>query len=100
MPKSPPPLADIHGAKVLAILGDSVTTDHISPAGSIPVESPAGKYLIANGVKPHEFNSYGARRGNPEVMMRGTLGNIRLRNQIAPATEGGWTPFLPDGENL
>jgi aconitate hydratase len=100
MPKVPPALADIHGAKVLAILGDSVTTDHISPAGSIPVDSPAGKYLIANGVKPHEFNSYGARRGNHEVMMRGTFGNIRLRNQLAPGTEGGWTLFLPDGEKM
>src|SRR2546429_4382343 len=100
MPKTPPALADIHGAKVLAILGDSVTTDHISPAGSIPVDSPAGKYLIANGVKPHEFNSYGARRGNHEVMMRGTIANIRLRNQLAPGTEGGWTLFLPDGEKM
>src|SRR5467141_3793148 len=98
MPKTPPPLADIHSARVLAMLGDSVTTDHISPAGSIPVDSPAGKYLIANGVKPHEFNSYGARRGNHEVMMRGTFANIRLRNQLAPGTEGGWTIFLPDGE--
>src|SRR5438552_4096831 len=100
MPKTPPALADINGAKVLAILGDSVTTDHISPAGSIPVDSPAGKYLIANGVKPHEFNSYGARRGNHEVMMRGTFANIRLRNQLAPGTEGGWTLFLPDGEKM
>ena len=100
MPKTPPALADIHGAKVLAILGDSVTTDHISPAGSIPVDSPAGKYLIANGVKAHEFNSYGARRGNHEVMMRGTFANIRLRNQLAPGTEGGWTLFLPDGEKM
>jgi aconitate hydratase len=100
MPKTPPPLADIRGARVLAILGDSVTTDHISPAGSIPVESPAGKYLIANGVKPHEFNSYGARRGNHEVMMRGTFGNIRLRNQLALGTEGGWTLYLPGGEKM
>ena len=100
MPKTPSALADIHGARVLAILGDSVTTDHISPAGSIPIDSPAGKYLIANGVKPHEFNSYGARRGNHEVMMRGTFGNIRLRNQLAPGTEGGWTLFLPDGEKM
>jgi aconitate hydratase len=100
MPKMPPPLADIHGARVLAILGDSVTTDHISPAGSIPVDSPAGKYLIANGVKPHEFNSYGARRGNHEVMMRGTFANIRLRNQLAPGTEGGWTLFLPGSEKM
>src|ERR1700724_1899226 len=94
MPKEPAPLADIQGARVLAILGDSVTTDHISPAGSIAVDSPAGKYLIAHGVKPHEFNSYGARRGNHEVMMRGTFANIRLRNQLAPGTEGGWTLYL------
>src|ERR1700740_1036323 len=100
MPKTPPPLADVHSARVLAVLGDSVTTDHISPAGSIPVDSPAGKYLIANGVKPHEFNSYGARRGNHEVMVRGTFANIRLRNQLAPGTEGGWTLFLPDGEKM
>ena len=100
MPKIAPPLADIHGARVLAVLGDSVTTDHISPAGSIAVDSPAGKYLIANGVKPHEFNSYGARRGNHEVMMRGTFANIRLRNQLAPGTEGSWTLHLPDGEKM
>ncbi len=100
MPKAPAALADVHGARVLAILGDSVTTDHISPAGSIPVDSPAGKYLIANGVKPHEFNSYGARRGNHEVMMRGTFANIRLRNQLAPGTEGGWTLYLPGGEKM
>ena len=98
MPKNPPALADISGARVLAVLGDSVTTDHISPAGSIAVDSPAGKYLIAHGVKPHEFNSYGARRGNHEVMMRGTFANIRLRNQLAPGTEGSWTLHLPDGE--
>jgi aconitate hydratase len=100
MPKTPPALADIHGARVLAVLGDSVTTDHISPAGSIPVDSPAGKYLIAKGVKPHEFNSYGARRGNHEVMMRGTFANIRLRNQLAPGTEGGWTLYLPGSEKM
>ena len=100
MPKNPPTLADIQGARVLAVLGDSVTTDHISPAGSIAVESPAGKYLIAHGVKPHEFNSYGARRGNHEVMMRGTFANIRLRNQLAPGTEGSWTLHLPDGEKM
>ena len=87
----PAPLSDIRDARVLAVLGDSVTTDHISPAGSIPVDSPAGKYLIAQGVKPGDFNSYGARRGNHEVMMRGTFANIRLRNQLAPGTEGGWT---------
>jgi aconitate hydratase len=100
MPKTPAPLADISGARVLAVLGDSVTTDHISPAGSIAVDSPAGKYLIANGVKPHDFNSYGARRGNHEVMMRGTFANIRLRNQLAPGTEGSWTLHLPDGEKM
>jgi len=100
MPKTPPALADVHGARVLAVLGDSVTTDHISPAGSIQQDSPAGKYLIANGVKPHEFNSYGARRGNHEVMMRGTFANIRLRNQLAPGTEGGWTLYLPGGEKM
>ena len=86
--------------RVLALLGESVTTDHISPAGSSPAESPAGRYLIAQGVKPADFNSYGARRGNHEVMVRGTLANIRLRNQLAPGTEGGWTVHLPDGEQL
>jgi aconitate hydratase len=100
MPKTAPALADIHRARVLAILGDSVTTDHISPAGSIPADSPAGKYLIANGVKPHDFNSYGARRGNHEVMVRGTFANIRLRNQLALGTEGGWTLFVPGGEKM
>lgn len=100
MPKTPPALADIHGARVLAILGDSVTTDHISPAGSIAVDSPAGKYLIANGVKPHDFNSYGARRGNHEVMMRGTFANIRLRNQLAPGTEGSWTLYQPGDDKM
>ena len=94
----PTPPADITGARVLAILGDSVTTDHISPAGSIPADSPAGKYLISKGVQPRDFNSYGARRGNHEVMMRGTFANIRLRNQLAPGTEGGWTTLLPDEE--
>ena len=86
--------------RVLAVLGDSVTTDHISPAGSIPKDSPAGQYLIAQGVQPGDFNSYGARRGNHEVMVRGTLANIRLRNQLAPGTEGGWTRHLPDGEQM
>jgi aconitate hydratase len=89
---------DILGGRVLAVLGDSVTTDHISPAGSIPVSSPAGQYLIAKGVAPKDFNSYGARRGNHEVMMRGTFANIRLRNQLAPGTEGGWTTLLPEEE--
>ena len=93
----PVPPSDIHGARVLAVLGDSVTTDHISPAGSIPADSPAGKYLIAKGVPPADFNSYGARRGNHEVMMRGTFANIRLKNQLAPGTEGGWTTLLPGG---
>jgi aconitate hydratase len=83
---------------VLAVLADSVTTDHISPAGAIPVSSPAGQYLIAKGVAPKDFNSYGARRGNHEVMMRGTFANIRLRNQLAPGTEGGWTTLLPEEE--
>jgi aconitate hydratase len=94
----PAPLADIAGARVLAMLGDSVTTDHISPAGSIPADSPAGKYLIAQGVTPSDFNSYGARRGNHEVMVRGTFANTRLRNQLAPGTEGGWTTYQPAGE--
>ncbi|HWT45792.1 MAG TPA: aconitate hydratase AcnA [Vicinamibacterales bacterium] len=96
--RTPTPPSDITGARVLALLGDSVTTDHISPAGSIPADSPAGKYLIEHGVRPREFNSYGARRGNHEVMMRGTFANIRLRNQIAPGTEGGWTTIFPSGE--
>ncbi len=96
--KEAAPLTDIRDARVLAMLGDSVTTDHISPAGSIPVDSPAGRYLIAQGVKSADFNSYGARRGNHEVMMRGTFANIRLRNQLAPGTEGGWTLHQPDGE--
>ncbi|MDZ4801626.1 MAG: aconitate hydratase AcnA [Bryobacteraceae bacterium] len=94
------PINDISGMRLLAMLGDSVTTDHISPAGSIPPESPAGKWLIEHGVPPVDFNSYGARRGNHEVMVRGTLANIRLRNQLAPGTEGGWTNHLPDGERM
>ncbi len=96
----PPPQSDLLGARVLALLGDSVTTDHISPAGSIPADSPAGKWLIAHGVEPRDFNSYGARRGNHEVMVRGTFANIRLRNQLAPGTEGGWTMLLPADEVL
>ena len=100
MPRTPAPVEDIGEARVLAVLGDSVTTDHISPAGSIPPEGPAGKYLIAHGIEPKDFNSYGARRGNHEVMMRGTFANIRLRNQLAPGTEGGWTLHLPEGEQL
>ena len=92
------PLADIEGARVLVLVGDSVTTDHISPAGSIPKTSPAGEYLIEHGVKPWEFNSYGARRGNHEVMIRGTFGNIRLRNALVDPKEGYWTKYLPTGE--
>jgi aconitate hydratase len=95
MPRQAPPLRDIRNARVLAVLGDSVTTDHISPAGSIQADGPAGKYLIAHGVSPKDFNSYGARRGNHEVMMRGTFANIRLKNLMAPGTEGGWTVHLP-----
>ncbi len=91
---------DISGARVLAVLGDSVTTDHISPAGSIAKDSPAGRYLIGQGVAPADFNSYGSRRGNHEVMMRGTFANIRLRNRLAPGTEGGWTRHLPEGEQM
>jgi aconitate hydratase len=93
----PAPLTDIVAARALAVLGDSITTDHISPAGSIKKDSPAGKYLMEHGVQPSDFNSYGARRGNHEVMMRGTFANIRLRNQLAPGTEGGWTSYQPGG---
>ncbi len=98
MPKEAPPVAEIQGARVLAVLGDSITTDHISPAGSIKVQSPAGKYLSEHGVAVADFNSYGSRRGNHEVMVRGTFANIRLRNKLAPGTEGGVTRHLPDGE--
>ncbi|MGH2600067.1 MAG: aconitate hydratase [Dehalococcoidia bacterium] len=94
----PPPVDDVRNARVLVMVGDSVTTDHISPAGSIPRESPAGKYLIQHEVAPLDFNSYGARRGNHEVMMRGTFGNIRLRNILAGGKEGYWTEYLPTGE--
>jgi aconitate hydratase len=96
MPPQPPPIEEIRGARVLARLGDSITTDHISPAGSIKPDSPAGKYLIERGVKPADFNSYGARRGNHELMMRGTFANVRLRNELVPGTEGGVTVHLPD----
>ena len=89
---------NIEGARVLVKVGDSITTDHISPAGSIKADSPAGEFLKARGVSPAEFNSYGARRGNHEVMMRGTFANIRLRNEMAPGTEGPWTTYLPDGD--
>ncbi|MFA7475325.1 MAG: aconitate hydratase, partial [Castellaniella sp.] len=98
MPRQPRPVGDIRGARVLALLGDSVTTDHISPAGSIGKDTPAGQYLRAQGVDPQDFNSLGSRRGNHEVMIRGTFANVRLRNQIAPGTEGGWTrDFTRDG---
>ena len=100
MSKETTPVSNIEGAKVLALLGDSVTTDHISPAGSIAKDSPAAAYLEAHGVKPSDFNSYGSRRGNHEVMMRGTFANIRLRNQLAPGTEGGWTCHQPSGEQM
>ncbi len=100
MTRELPELKSIHNASALAILGDSVTTDHISPAGSIAKNSPAGKYLIENGVSPNDFNSYGARRGNHEVMMRGTFANIRLRNAMIPGVEGGYTVYLPTGEQM
>jgi aconitate hydratase len=97
---TPAPLADIQSARVLAILGDSVTTDHISPAGSIKANGPAGKYLTDHGVKPADFNSYGSRRGNHEVMVRGTFANVRLKNKLAPGTEGGVTRLLPEGTGM
>ncbi|WP_018139412.1 MULTISPECIES: aconitate hydratase AcnA [unclassified Thioalkalivibrio] len=100
MGMTPEPLTDIQGARVLALLGDSVTTDHISPAGSIAKDSPAGRYLEEQGVKPADFNSYGSRRGNHEVMMRGTFANVRLRNLLAPGTQGGVTVHLPDGDQM
>jgi aconitate hydratase len=100
MTMTPTDPVDIMGARALALLGDSITTDHISPAGSIKTDSPAGRYLVEKGVKPADFNSYGARRGNHEVMMRGTFANTRLRNQLAPGTEGGWTLYQPGGEQL
>jgi aconitate hydratase len=98
MPREPDPVEDVHGARVLALLGDSITTDHISPAGAIKADSPAGRYLREHGVMPKDFNSYGSRRGNHEVMMRGTFANIRLRNRLNPDVEGGMTTFLPDGD--
>jgi aconitate hydratase len=98
MSPTPEDVRDIGGARILALLGDSITTDHISPAGSIAKDSPAGRYLIEHGVEVRDFNSYGARRGNHEVMMRGTLANIRLRNEMADGQSGGWTKLMPDGE--
>ncbi len=100
MQTEPSPVTDIHGARVLAVLGDSVTTDHISPAGAIKTDSPAGKYLTEHGVQRPDFNSYGSRRGNHEVMIRGTFANIRLRNLLAPGTEGGVTVKLPEGDQM
>jgi aconitate hydratase len=101
MPEEPPArVSEIEGARVLALLGDSITTDHISPAGSIKASSPAGRYLIERGIEPKDFNSYGSRRGNDEVMVRGTFANVRLRNRLAPGTEGGFAPYLPTGEIL
>jgi aconitate hydratase len=100
MPVEPAPVSDISGARVLAKLGDSVTTDHISPAGAIKTDSPAGRYLTEHHVERKDFNSYGSRRGNHEVMIRGTFANIRLRNQLAPGTEGGITTYLPTGEQM
>jgi aconitate hydratase len=100
MPAQPVPRTDISGARVLAVLGDSITTDHISPAGSIRKDGPAGRYLVDGGVDASDFNSFGARRGNHEVMIRGTFANIRLRNRLAPGTEGGVTLHLPDGEEM
>jgi aconitate hydratase len=96
----PPPLQDIRGARVLSVLGDTVTTDHISPAGNIPVNSPAGQHLISQGVQPADFNTYGARRGNHKVMIRGTFANIRLKNLLVPGTEGGYTVYHPTGERM
>ncbi len=100
MAPDPAPIAEIHRARVLALLGDTVTTDHISPAGAIPVDSPAGRYLMAQGVQPRDFNSFGSRRGNDQVMTRGTFGNIRLKNLLVPGVEGGVTIHLPDGEQM
>ena len=93
-------LQDIHGARVLALLGDSITTDHISPAGAIPEDGPAGQYLISLGIEPKDFNSFGSRRGNHEVMMRGTFANIRIKNQLVSGTEGGWTIYHPTGDKM
>src|SRR5690606_13950033 len=96
----PAALADIRKARILALLGDSVTTDHISPAGSIKAQSPAGAYLLERGVSVADFNSYGSRRGNHEVMMRGTFANIRIRNLMLPGVEGGETLHIPSGEQM
>src|SRR2546421_5992333 len=100
MSDAPAEVGDVEGAQVLAVLGDSVTTDHISPAGAIKRDSPAGRYLVEHGVEPREFNSYGSRRGNHEVMVRGTFANVRLRNLLVPGSEGTWTVHLPSGDEL
>src|SRR5947199_5955278 len=98
MPREPRRVEDVTGARCLVMLGDSVTTDHISPAGAIRPDSPAGTYLVEHGVGRREFNSYGARRGNHEVMVRGTFANVRLRNQLVPGSEGTWTVHVPSGD--
>ncbi|MBN0595716.1 aconitate hydratase, partial [Pseudomonas aeruginosa] len=100
MGAEPLPVEDIRGARILAMLGDSVTTDHISPAGSIKADSPAGRYLQEHGVARRDFNSYGSRRGNHEVMMRGTFANIRIKNEVLGGEQGGNTLYLPSGEQL
>jgi aconitate hydratase len=100
MEAEPAPVEPVRNARVLALLADSVTTDHISPAGAIKADSPAGRYLVEHGVEPRDFNSYGSRRGNHEVMMRGTFANVRLRNRLAPGTEGSWTIHLPGDEQM
>jgi aconitate hydratase len=100
MPREPQPVEDIHGARCLVRVGDSVTTDHISPAGAIRPDSPAGKYLVEHGVERKDFNSYGSRRGNHEVMMRGTFANVRLKNLLVPGSEGTWTVHVPSGEEM
>jgi aconitate hydratase len=100
MPATPKTIEDFSGARCLVAIGDSVTTDHISPAGSIKPDSPAGHYLVEHGVERKDFNSYGSRRGNHEVMVRGTFANVRLRNQLVPASEGTWTVHVPTGEKM
>ena len=100
MPREPQPVEDIHGARCLVLLGDSVTTDHVSPAGAIRPDSPAGKYLVEHGVERKDFNSYGSRRGNHEVMVRGTFANVRLRNLLVQGSEGTWTVHVPSGEEM
>src|SRR5205085_4563606 len=100
MGRTPAPITEIVDARILGLFLDSITTDHISPAGSIKPDSPAGKYLVAHKVKPIDFNQYGTRRGNHEVMMRGTFANIRIRNEMVPGVEGGFTHYIPTGETL